>query len=104
MFARVTTFEGPPEQLEAGVRMFREQVLPWLRDASGFRGWIVLLDREHARSLGITFWATEQNAVDAPSSGSILRENVAASVGVQMHSLDIYELALAEALALDEPA
>ena len=46
MFARVTTFQGSPDRIEEGLRIFRENVIPWLRDATGFRGWLVLLDRE----------------------------------------------------------
>jgi hypothetical protein len=102
MYARVTTFEGPPARIEEGVRIFRQEVVPWLRDSSGFRGWIVLLDREGERSLGITFWATEEAARDAAASGGGLRDAVAESVGTPMRSLDVYEVVLAESLALDD--
>ena len=101
MFARVTTFEGPAERLEAGVRVFREDVVPWLRDATGFRGWIVLLDREDGRSLGLTFWATREVAEDLGASGAALRDEVAASVGAAMQTLDIYEVALARGVDLE---
>jgi hypothetical protein len=102
VFARVTTYEGSPGQLDEGLRIFREEVIPWLRDASGFRGWIVLVDRDEGRSLGITFWATEEAAADTDASGRSLREEVAATVGATMRSLDVYEVAVAEALALEE--
>lgn len=102
MFARVTTFQGSPDQIEEGVRIFREQVIPWLRDASGFRGWIVLLDRRSNKSIGITFWTTEQAAADTDASGRSLRDEVAASVGLPMQSLDVYEVAVVEELALHE--
>ena len=51
MVARVSTFKGTPEQLEEGVRIFTENVLPWLRDATGFRGWIALIDRPNDRAI-----------------------------------------------------
>ena len=104
MFARVTTFEGSPEQIEAAVGMFREHVVPWLREASGFRGWIVLLDRRAGRSLGLTFWTTEEAAADSPASGSALRDEVAAQFQTQMRSLDLYEVVAVDSLSLDEPA
>ncbi len=102
MFARVTTFRGSPERIEEGARIFREQVIPWLRDATGFRGWIVLLDREKGRSMGITFWATEEAAADSAASGGLLRDTVAASVEATMESLDLYEVAVVESLALED--
>jgi heme-degrading monooxygenase HmoA len=104
VFARVTEFEGSPERLEEGVRLFREEVVPWLRDATGFRGWIVLIDRENDRALGLTFWATEEAMTDPARSGGDLRDEVAARMGTTMKSLAYYEVALAEHLALDDPA
>ena len=97
----MTTFQGAPERIEEAVRIYREQVLPWLQDATGFRGWVVLLDRENARSIGITFWATEEAARDSDASGGVLRDKVAASVGTPMQSLDVYEVVVAESLSLD---
>jgi len=102
VYARVTTFEGSPEDIEAGVRVYREDVIPWLRDAEGFRGWIVLLDREAGRSIGLTFWTTEEAARDRDESGAALRDEVAEAVGASMQSLELYEVVAADELALGE--
>lgn len=102
MYARVTEFEGTPKQIETGVRVFREDVIPWLRDAEGFRGWIVLLDREAGRSLGLTFWATEANAQDTEASGRALREEVAEAVGTTLRALEVYEVVAADELAFGD--
>jgi hypothetical protein len=104
MHARVTTFEGPPERIEEGVRLFREEVIPWLRDATGFRGWLVLLDRESGKSLGITFWASKETMTDSAASGATLRDEIAAELETPMTSLAYYEVAVAELLALDDGA
>ncbi len=101
MFARVTTFQGSLDRIEEGLRLFQENVIPWLRDATGFRGWLVLLDRERGRSLGITFWATEAAALDSDVSGGALRDEIAARIGATMESLDVYEVAVTEALSLE---
>ncbi|MGH3023336.1 MAG: hypothetical protein ACRDNI_06740 [Gaiellaceae bacterium] len=103
MFARVTTFEGDPERLEEGVRLFGEEVIPWLRDATGFRGWIVLLDREGRRSLGITFWATEESMKDDERSGGTIRDELAESLETTRTGLEYYEVAVDDALALRRP-
>lgn len=102
MYARVTTFEGSPEDIEVGVRVYREDVIPWLRDAEGFRGWIVLLDREAGRSIGLTFWTSAEAARDRDESGAALRDEVAEAVGASMRSLAVYEVVAADELALDE--
>jgi hypothetical protein len=104
VFARVTAFEGSAEQIETGVRVFREDVIPWLRDAEGFRGWIVLLDREAGRSLGLTFWTTAEAARDRVQSGAALRDDIAEAVGASMRSLDVYEVVAADELGLGELA
>ena len=96
MVARVTHFEGTPEQLQDGVRIFVENVLPWLRDATGFRGWVALLDREHDRALGVTFWADEQSAEDGAASGGPLRDEIAESVGALMRSMELWDVMHAE--------
>ena len=96
----MTTFEASPDRIEEGLRIYRESVFPWLRDATGFRGWIVLVDRERGRSLSVTFWATEEAALDPGASGGALRDEIASRVGAAMTTLDVYELAVAEALDL----
>ena len=102
MFARVTTFENQPGRIEDGVRIFREHVLPWLADATGFRGSVVLLDREASRTIVMTFWATEEAARDEEASGARVRDEVAAAVDAEIRSAEIYEVAVAESLALGE--
>jgi hypothetical protein len=103
VFARVTTFSGPPDRLEEGLRLFRENVMPWMRDVSGFRGFVALLDRDAERSLGITFWTSEEAARDPATSGGVLRPDVASGMGATLQTLDVYEVALVESLSLDDP-
>jgi len=103
VFARVTRFEGPPETIEEGLEIFRASVLPWLKDATGFRGFTLLIDRENNRALTITFWTTRENAQDATGAGgSAIREEVAASVGAIMRGTEIYDLAAVESLELQD--
>ena len=102
MHARVTTFEGAPEQLEEGIRVFRAEVIPWLSEASGFRGWIAMLDPDRSRSLSVTFWTTADAAHDHEASGGSLRQDVVDALGITMRSLDVYELAVAESLDLED--
>jgi heme-degrading monooxygenase HmoA len=102
VFARVTMFEGSPEQIAEGVRVWREDVMPWLRDATGFRGWVALVDPENQKGLGISFWETEEAMADSAASGAALRDEVASAVGTPMTGTEFYEVVVVDTLALDE--
>ena len=102
MFARVTSFEGAPERIDEGLRIYREEVGPWLRDASGFRGFIALIDREGETGIGISFWATEEDMAADASRGGALRDEVAATVQAKLTHLGYFEVAMVESLELDD--
>lgn len=105
MIARVTTFEGDPERMEEGVRIYREQVVPWLRDSTGFRGVIIMIDRENDQAMGVSFWTTLEAASDAYASGATLRDELAASVGSTLTGEEFLEVVTAQALGIkDEPS
>jgi len=100
VFARVTTFAGPPDRIAEGLRLYREGALPWLQEASGFRGFVALLDADDGRSMGITFWSTREAAEDAAGSGRDLRQQVSEGLGLTMEMLEIFEVAIADSLDL----
>jgi hypothetical protein len=102
VYARVSTFRGPVDQMEEGARIYREEVIPWLRDATGFRGWLVLFDRANERGMGITFWASEEAARESEAGIGPLREEVAEAVGALMETLDLYEISVVEDVSLDQ--
>jgi len=101
VFARVSIYKGTPEQSDQAVELFRTDVLPWLREATGFRGALILDDREAERSLAITFWDSRERAADPETSGIALRDEVSATVGSQLEDQEIYEVLLTERLGPD---
>jgi heme-degrading monooxygenase HmoA len=103
MVTRVTTFEGAPEQIEEGIRLFTETTLPWLRDSTGFRGWLALHDRRHERAIGITFWTTMEAADAGAASGGPLRDEIAENVGAVMTRFELYDVVYVDGIAF-EPA
>ena len=60
MIARVTTYEGQVSPDLDGVRMYDETAIPWLQDAEGFRGLLVLVDRANERTVSLSFWENEE--------------------------------------------
>ena len=61
MYARVTWLEGSPAQAREAIEGIRQQALPSIERAPGFKELILLLDREHGRALTITTWETRED-------------------------------------------
>ena len=100
--ARFTTFEGPPEGIEEGLRTFREDLVDWFRDATGFRGWLALLDVPQGRSIGITFWASDDALADDTASGASLRNEIAADLDTQVTGVERYEVVMIDLVEIRE--
>lgn len=100
--ARFTSFAGAPENIEEGFRTFRDDLVDWFRDATGFRGWLALLDVPGGRSIGITLWATEDALADEAASGATLRNEVAAGLNTKVTSVERYEVVMLESVKLGE--
>jgi hypothetical protein len=96
VFARVLHVSGTPADIEAGVEMYREQVLPYTRDVIGFRGYLALLDRENGRALAMSLWASEDAMLAFEEQGERLRGLVAEGSGTQLGAVESYEVALLE--------
>jgi heme-degrading monooxygenase HmoA len=94
MFARMHTLETTPEQHDQGLEIVRDQLLPWLRDSSGFRGLIRLSDRARGKALVITLWADEESLRASEDAGKRLSELTAATVGVTKRELEQFEVTL----------
>jgi hypothetical protein len=99
--ARFTTFEGPPESIEEGFRTFRDDLVGWFREATGFRGWVAMLDAPGGRSIGVTFWATQEAVADEVASGAGLRNEIAAGLQTTVTGVERYQVIMLEALAVD---
>ena len=100
MYARLSTFEAPVETLEAGIQVWRDELQPWMRDASGFCGWVALLDRANARAIGITFWATEDAMHDAAASGVRLRDTFASAMGTGLSATEFFAVEAVDGVTL----
>ena len=57
MFARLHTIDVTREQHEVGLRIVRDEFLPWARESSGFRGLIGLVDETREKALVLTLWS-----------------------------------------------
>ena len=60
MYARMHILQTSPEEHDRGLELVRDQILPWLRDSTGFRGLIRLENRTEGKTLVVTLWADEE--------------------------------------------
>lgn len=94
MFARVHVIQSTPEQQDEGLEIVRDQLLPWLRDSSGYRGLIRLADRVGGKTLVVTLWADEESLQASAEAGNRLTELTMESVGATRLALEQYEATL----------
>jgi heme-degrading monooxygenase HmoA len=86
--------ETTPEKDQLGLEIVRDQLLPWLRDSTGFRGLIRLTNREGSKTLVVTLWADEQALQASEEAGKRLSDLTAETVGVTRTALEEYEVTL----------
>jgi hypothetical protein len=97
MYARHVTVRGSGERIEEGVRAIREHVIPVLKECNGFRGQLLLVDREKGEAIGISLWDTEEEMLASEEKVSGVRQQTADSVGasaapdVRLFELPVYE-------------
>ena len=96
MYARVSMFESSPDQIDEFLRQAREQVLPQAKQDEGFKGMIALGDRQSGKTLGITFWESEEAMRASEEDANRLREESAEAGGQQIAGVERYEVDLFE--------
>ncbi|MDX6387792.1 MAG: hypothetical protein QOD85_1594 [Gaiellaceae bacterium] len=86
--------ETTPEQHDLGLEIVRDQLLPWLRDSSGFRGLIRMASRAEGKTLVIALWVDEESLQASARAGNKLGELTAETTGVTRLALEDYEVTL----------
>jgi heme-degrading monooxygenase HmoA len=96
VYARVSTLEGSPEQIDEGLRYLREEILPTGKEDPGFKGLIALDDRQSGKTLSITLWESEEAMRATGQDANQLRSAWAETSGQQIASVETYEVGLFE--------
>jgi heme-degrading monooxygenase HmoA len=97
VYARVSTLEGSPEQIDEGLRFLREEVLPTGKEDPGFKGLIALGDRQSGKAISITLWESEETMRATEQDANQLRSAWAEGSGQEIASVERYEVGLFEA-------
>jgi heme-degrading monooxygenase HmoA len=92
----MSVFEGSPEQLDEGLRQAREEVLPRAKQMEGFKGMIALGDRQSGKTLGITFWESEEAMRASEEEANRVRSESAEASGETIAGVERYEVGFFE--------
>jgi heme-degrading monooxygenase HmoA len=96
MFARVTTFEGDPEQVDELTRLAGERVLPALKELDGFNGALGFADHQSGKVLAVTLWESEQAMRASEEAANQLRDESAEAASETIAGVERYEVTFAE--------
>ena len=97
MHARVSTITGSPDQAEAGIADFKENIAPWIKENGGHGG-ILLLDRETGKAVAITLWNDEETMRSSEQAANEHRSRVSDQMqGTQSPTVERYEVAVFDA-------
>jgi hypothetical protein len=97
MYARHVTVRGTPDRVDEAVRSVRENVLPVLQACAGFKGQLLLVDRNKGEAIGISLWDSEDNMRASEEKVAAARQQTADEVGassapeVALYELPIFE-------------
>ncbi|MGZ6692215.1 MAG: hypothetical protein ACXVHQ_32915 [Solirubrobacteraceae bacterium] len=61
MFTRISTFRGSLQDLDQGITLARERIVPTLEEHQGFKGLMLIVDRAAEVASAITFWKSEED-------------------------------------------
>ena len=79
MYARVTTSQGNPDQIDEATALVRDTIVPAAKQRTGFAGYLALVDRETGKGITITLWESEGDR-EASGPGSDGYKEVMAKV------------------------
>jgi heme-degrading monooxygenase HmoA len=96
VFARVSTFEGSPDQVDELARYAAERVLPALSELDGFNGLLGLADRQSGRVLVVGLWETEEAMSASEEAVDQLRSEAAEAASETIAGVDRYEVTFGE--------
>ena len=98
MHARVSTLEGPPEQVNELGRITSERVAPSLTQMDGFRGILALAGRQSGKVQLVTLWESEEVMRQSEEEAEQLRGDTAQAAGGEIAGVERYEVVLSYTL------
>jgi heme-degrading monooxygenase HmoA len=69
MHARVTISPIPPDKIDEAIAIYRDSIVPAARQVQGFRGGLLLTDRNAGKVINVGLWETEADMKAGETSG-----------------------------------
>ena len=98
MLARLHRLSTTPEQYESGLRMVREDLLPWARESDGYCGAIGVVNRETGEALLLTLWADEDTRDKSAEAAERLSSVAALASGAGRGAVENLDVSIVELL------
>jgi heme-degrading monooxygenase HmoA len=98
MHARVATTQYSPDKLDEAIQIYRESILPQLRQQPGFKGVMAVVNRSTGKGISLSLWQTEADAEASGAGSSYLQTQLAkmASLLAAAPSIETYEVVVQE--------
>ena len=94
MYARQTRISADPDKVDAGIENVNDTVLPALKEAEGFKGFTLLVDRESGEMVGTSYFESRE-ALDASESAiRAAREEAVTATGAGTPEVRVFEVAI----------
>ena len=99
MYARVTQLQADPRNIDTGVAGFRNDLLPAARAAGGFKGALLMVDRETGKTIGLTLWESEEASERGGDAVRAARESTIRAIGeTAIPEVQLYEVVVADGI------
>lgn len=92
MFSRVNSLQTTPHRIDDVAQVVRDIVHPGISGEPGYRGYIVLGNRETGKALGVTLWESEATREASDGKARQIRPRVEQGTGGTMVSVETYEV------------
>ena len=92
MHARVTHFKGDPAQIEEGIRVIKDTILPSAKKMAGFKAGYWVVDRKAGKGFAITIFESEAALKASEDAAAKTRETVSAAGGTKITGVERYEV------------
>ena len=92
MFARLTTIQGKPEQIEDAIRVIENDVIPASKVLPGFKSGYWFADRKSGKLYGLTVFESEKHVDETEAAASHLRKQATEKLGAEVKNVERLEL------------
>ena len=95
MYARVTTTQFSPYRLDEAISIIRDHTVPAAQKQTGFKGYLLLVDRSTGKGITITLWEEEQDREITGPESKYYRDEIGKVVPLLTDAPSVEDLEIA---------